>query len=173
MNRSSGQSHVTLNGTPPRIPSRVPGQYQHNREASTSEDDISHNGNGSRRNSSNDEPTQVLVIRCYSTTYLNINRLQSKGSVVPPPRPRPYDGSEIQYLDLDLDSDSNSQSPRTPNEHIHQRSGSTISNKELSTNTSQTPTLSSASTVYKTVDFLKTEAFNKMRLNVENYRNSQ
>lgn len=162
-----------LSGTVPRIPSRVPGHY-HNREPSTSEDDngnVSHTGNGSRRNSSNDEPIQVCHHSC-SDGQSTDGLIQSKGAVVPPPR-RPHDSSEIQYLDLDLDSDTQSQSPRTPNEHIHQRSGSTLSNKELSTNTNPTSVASSGSTVYKTVDFLKTEAFNKTRLNLENYRNSQ
>jgi len=99
--------------------------------------------------------------------------LKGKATVVPPPR-RHFEGCEIQYLDLDLDSDSNSQSPRTPNEHNHQRSNSTLSNKELSTNNGQTQApVSSGSTVYKTVDFLKTEALNKMRLDFETYRNSQ
>ncbi|CAG2108089.1 unnamed protein product [Medioppia subpectinata] len=149
--RTPGHSQVTINGTPPRIPSRVL-QNNHNREPSTSEDDVSLNGNGSRRNSANDEV---------------------KGTVVPPPR-RPFEGSEIQYLDLDLESDTNSQSPRTPNEHNHQRSGSTLSNKELSLNASQSQAANpSGSTVYKTVDFVKTSAFNKMRVNQESYRNSK
>jgi hypothetical protein len=60
LNRASAQSHVTINGTPPRIPSRSL-QYQHNREPSTSEDDVSLCGNGSRRNSANDEQTPVSL----------------------------------------------------------------------------------------------------------------
>lgn len=59
----------------------------------------------------------------------------------------PKDSSEIQYLDLDLDSDL--QSPKS-----HDRA--------------------STSTVYKTVDFVKTKAFIEMRQNVEEtYRKSQ
>lgn len=92
-----------------------------------------------------------------------------KSTIVPPPK-AVLEG-EIQYLDLDLElqSDSNSQSPRTPNEVHHQRSSSTLSNRESLSGNGQP---SSGSTVYKTVDFLKTEAFNKMRQNVETYRNS-
>lgn len=58
------------------------------------------------------------------------------------------ENSEIQYLDLDLDSDL-LQSPKS-----HERTA--------------------ASTVYKTVDFVKTKAFIEMRQNVEEtYRKSQ
>lgn len=55
--------------------------------------------------------------------------------------------SEIQYIDLDLESDMNG----------------------VNTNSSQPagPT----TTVYKTVDFLKTEAFNRTRQEVEEERN--
>ncbi|KAK6637707.1 hypothetical protein RUM44_008129 [Polyplax serrata] len=55
--------------------------------------------------------------------------------------------SEIQYIDLDLESDANS----------------------MSTNSTQ-PT-GPTTTVYKTVDFLKTEAFNRTRQEVEEERN--
>jgi len=55
---------------------------------------------------------------------------------------------EIQYLDLDLESDSSLQSPKSPERVQHQTS----------------------STVYKTVDFWKTEAFNRTRLTVEECR---
>ncbi|XP_076319432.1 uncharacterized protein LOC143230189 isoform X2 [Tachypleus tridentatus] len=64
--------------------------------------------------------------------------------------PAPYKREEdIQYLDLALESDSSIQSPRSP-----ERTATT--------------------TVYKTVDFIKTKAFNEMRQNVEEtYRKSQ
>lgn len=93
-------------------------------------------------------------------------------------KPRRFDGCEIQYLDLDLDSDSNSQSPRTPNEHIHQRSNSTPSNRESLNMNGLTPQnsviMTGASTVYMPVDFVKTEALNKIiRQKAETYRNSQ
>ena len=59
---------------------------------------------------------------------------------------------EIQYLDLDLDTDCALQSPKSPDRgQIHQVS----------------------STVYKTVDFLKTEAFNRTRLTVEECRSKK
>ncbi|XP_054163070.1 GRB2-associated-binding protein 1-like [Oppia nitens] len=151
---SAVQTQTTINGTLPRVPSRHM-QQNHNREPSTSEDDTSLNGN-SRLNSSNEEQT-------------------GKGTKVPPP-PRHFEGSEIQYLDLDLESDTNSQSPRTPNEHNHQRSSSTLSNKELTTSASHNQSTSASSldsTVYKTVDFLKTQEFNKLRLNMESFRNCQ
>ena len=64
----------------------------------------------------------------------------------------PFSGSrrpeEIQYLDLDLESDSSLQSPKSPERVQHQAS----------------------STVYKTVDFIKTDAFNRTRLTVEECR---
>lgn len=60
---------------------------------------------------------------------------------------------EIQYLDLDLE-DSSLQSPKSPDRGpIHH--------------------LQASSTVYKTVDFLKTEAFNRTRLTVEADRKPQ
>lgn len=61
--------------------------------------------------------------------------------------------SEIQYLDLDLEStDSNQSGPglvKKSSENVH------------------TP---STATVYKTVDFLKTEAFNRTRIEIEEER---
>lgn len=67
---------------------------------------------------------------------------------------------EIQYLDLDLESDSSLQSPKSPerghhhpNHHHHHHQAS--------------------STVYKTVDFIKTEAFNRTRLTVEERRSKK
>ncbi|XP_023210626.1 GRB2-associated-binding protein 1-like [Centruroides sculpturatus] len=66
-----------------------------------------------------------------------------------PPAPQ-LKKEEIQYLDLDLDSDASVQSPRSPEKS------------------------SSASIVYKKIDFVKTKVFNEMRQNVEeNYRKSQ
>lgn len=53
---------MIINGTPPRVPFRGPGkQYQHNRDPSTSEDDASVGGNGSRRNSTNDDQAPVSI----------------------------------------------------------------------------------------------------------------
>ncbi|KAG1687174.1 Protein daughter of sevenless [Nymphon striatum] len=57
--------------------------------------------------------------------------------------------SEIQYLDLDLDGDA----------------GQAADNKSP-----MTPDKEAASTVYKTVDFIKTKAFNETRQNVETFR---
>ncbi|KAI9556953.1 Protein daughter of sevenless [Daphnia sinensis] len=63
---------------------------------------------------------------------------------------------EIQYLDLDLESDSSLQSPKSPEKgHHHQ------------------PHHQASSTVYKTVDFIKTEAFNRTRLTVEERRSKK
>ena len=64
---------------------------------------------------------------------------------------------EIQYLDLDLiDSDSSLQSPKSPERGHHHQNHPPAS-----------------STVYKTVDFIKTEAFNRTRLTVEERRSKK
>lgn len=60
--------------------------------------------------------------------------------------------SEIQYLDLDLDSGDNSSTPglvKKSSENIH---------------------APATATVYKTVDFIKTEAFNRTRIEIEEQR---
>lgn len=63
---------------------------------------------------------------------------------------------EIQYLDLDLESDSSLQSPKSPERGHHHQAHHQAS-----------------STVYKTVDFIKTEAFNRTRLTVEERRSKK
>ncbi|CAM6001730.1 unnamed protein product [Sphagnum balticum] len=176
---ATGQPQLVLNKTLPHIPSRAK-LGLHNRDPSTSEDDLSNNNNingRKRRDSNNDEQSHNKPSIALSSTRHRA--------------PAHFEGDEIQYLDLDLDSDSNSQSPRTPNDahqHVpiaHQRSGSNISTTTHSKESpaygnTQAPvqaTLPSGlvSTVYKKVDFLKTEAFNKMRQHntLETYRNSQ
>lgn len=67
--------------------------------------------------------------------------------------------SEIQYLDLDLES-----SNKTSNSYTAGVGGLV---KKSSENV-HTP---STATVYKTVDFLKTEAFNRTRIEIEEERN--
>lgn len=63
---------------------------------------------------------------------------------------------EIQYLDLDLDAESH-HSPKSLKIPSHKPVGA-----------------SAPSVVYKKVDFVKTDAFNKMRINVEDtYRKNQ
>lgn len=86
---------------------------------------------------------------------------------------------ELQYLDLDL-NDSDHSSPRTPNlieanNHVSSMSNHkqhTLSSspmKERNTTAAATvtanviPSATSKSTVYKTVDFVKTDALNKVR----------
>lgn len=85
--------------------------------------------------------------------------------------------NEIQYLDLDLiESDTNS-SPRTPNYDMVAKppSNSPAADNHSMRGGSQGSTASNnCSTVYKTVDFIKTQAFNKLRLNLEeSHRNTQ
>ena len=63
---------------------------------------------------------------------------------------------DIQYLDLDLESDSSLQSPKSPERGHHHQNHHQAS-----------------STVYKTVDFIKTEAFNRTRLTVEERRSKK
>ena len=65
---------------------------------------------------------------------------------------RPF--HEVQYLDLDLGDAADAGSPRSP--------AKTPLGREASTGT-----------VYKTVDFVKTEAFNKTRQSVELERTSK
>lgn len=94
------------------------------------------------------------------------------------------EGPELQYLDLDLDSDNSS--PRTPNSVSadHQTSASTVRESQvyvppitIVTSSSTLPSGSpsaSKSTVYKTVDFVKTDALNTLRHKVEEgHRNPQ
>jgi hypothetical protein len=98
---------------------------------------------------------------------------------VPPQKPSsqavilPEATDEIQYLDLDLESDTNS-SPRTP-------SFVTVLTEKASPSTPKDSTTTvtasghvivaspsnNSSTVYKTVDFVKTSALNKLRLDPE------
>lgn len=101
--------------------------------------------------------------------------------------------NEIQYLDLDLDSDStNSQSPRTPQDsHSINNSGQTDStafpgwsipystngntfnnNNNINHVNNNNNNNNNPNTVYKQVDFVKTQALYKMRHNVDLYRNS-
>jgi len=72
---------------------------------------------------------------------------------------------EIQYLDLDLESDSSLQSPKSPERgvlmHSHHH---TLPHHHHHSHHSHHQ---ASSTVYKTVDFIKTEAFNRTRLKVE------
>lgn len=93
---------------------------------------------------------------------------------------------EIQYLDLDLESDTNS-SPRTPNfvalvgssvdvrPSPSPKDGSVLGQNPVSGSPSLATAVSSSScsTVYKTVDFVRTSAFNKLRLNLEDHRSNQ
>ena len=67
---------------------------------------------------------------------------------------------EIQYLDLDLDSIDNAIG-------ISSASGSSGGLVKKSSENVHTP---STATVYKTVDFLKTEAFNRTRIEIEEER---
>ena len=114
---------------------------------------------------------------------------QSSGTAAAVTRPRKPrvlpEGPELQYLDLDLDSDNSS--PRTPNlvAADHQNSCSTLKdaapyvppNIVLTSSSSlptSSPSSSSQSTVYKTVDFIKTDALNTLRSKVEEeHRNPQ
>ena len=73
---------------------------------------------------------------------------------------RRNNGSEIQYLDLDLDSEMTAPNPKSP-----ERSTTLPACNSL--------TSTSSSTVYKTVDFVKTMAFNQTRQDVEIERKSQ
>ena len=108
---------------------------------------------------------------------------KKKGRPTRKPRTVP-EGPELQYLDLDLDSDNSS--PRTPNLVAvdHQTSASALKESQVhvtpnaavtSTSTLPSGSLSaSKSTVYKTVDFVKTDALNTLRHKVEEgHRNPQ
>jgi hypothetical protein len=131
---------------------------QHSRDPSTSEDDSN---------------TGTLIPGLYSSPA------DDQVKTVPLSRKHFPEGSEIQYLDLDLDSDSNS-NPRTPNavETISNKSGGSSVGGTMGKESvhvvvaASSPGHSSASTVYKTVDFVKTEALNKLRLNQEAHRSN-
>jgi hypothetical protein len=70
---------------------------------------------------------------------------------------------EIQYLDLDhLESDSSLQSPKSPERGVLMHHHHTLPHHHSHHSHHQ-----ASSTVYKTVDFIKTEAFNRTRLKVE------
>lgn len=110
------------------------------RRNSDSDNDGSHSDNGSRRNSSDE---QIF----FYMPSLQQSTLGGKWDPFMIPAQEMIDQS-VQYLDLDL--------PETSN----QESGvSGAPQKMKQTNT-----------VYKTVDFMKTEAFNRTRQKVEEYR---
>ena len=76
-------------------------------------------------------------------------------------RPEKKSQHEIQYLDLDLDSIDTASSVSkagVPNGGLVKKSSENV----------HTP---ATATVYKTVDFLKTEAFNRTRIEIEEERN--
>lgn len=77
----------------------------------------------------------------------------------------PEASSEIQYLDLALDSDASS-SPRTPNHDVDvdHRHNVKLGKDSLPTVSLPPPSSNSFSSVYKTIDFVKTKAFNKTRM---------
>ncbi|KAI1286998.1 hypothetical protein HDE_10498 [Halotydeus destructor] len=133
---------ASMVNTIPRMPSRSNAKGSHSREAS-------YDDNG---------PASVAPL------YEGYEpKMASKRPVKLPEATK-----EIQYLDLDLDSDTNS-SPRTPNletasmktslsrenGHHHHHHGSSL--------TLPPACLDDCSTVYKTVDFIKTQAFNQIR----------
>ncbi|RWS14222.1 Grb2 associated binder (Gab)-like protein [Dinothrombium tinctorium] len=138
-----------LNGTPPRIPSRGR-QIVHSREPSASEDDSTFTR--SRKESTEDQVRQTVPV---------------------PRKQPPAECGEIQYLDLSLDSDNTSPAVRLGSGSDTHKSLQSLT-KESTENSVAAAGPDSGSTVYKTVDFLKTKAFNKLRLNLEeSHRSSQ
>lgn len=78
----------------------------------------------------------------------------------------PSQEEEIQYLDLDLDNESdNSKST------LFGQTKDNSSSSRFDCSGSLAPSVRESSTVYKTVDFVKTEAFNKLRSNLDRGHN--
>ncbi|XKL64446.1 hypothetical protein PGB90_004532 [Kerria lacca] len=96
-----------------------------------------------RHSSSDDRLDEVQVCQSNNLTYHPRNRNKDLSKKF----------SEIQYLDLDLDFTDN-----------------TISSNGLVKKSSENVHTPSTATVYKTVDFLKTEAFNRTRIEIEEER---
>jgi len=110
------------------------------RRNSDSDNDCSGSDPGSRRNSEDEQ------IYFYMPPLHNSNTLGGKWDPIMIPAQEMLDQS-VQYLDLDLPTAS----PETEATALQQKTRQT-------------------NTVYKTVDFLKTEAFNRTRQKVEEYR---
>lgn len=168
----SHSPQLTLNdGMQSRAAGRIAPLIVHSRDASTSEDDA-------QKNRPNDELVSHES-NAPGNMYLPCLILVQKKKTRPPRKTRAVrEGPELQYLDLDLDSDNSS--PRTPHSipestcvvreqqvHVTPTSGHLSS----STLPSSSP---SKSTVYKTVDFVKTDALNTLRNKLEEeHRNQQ
>ncbi|RWS30878.1 GRB2-associated-binding protein 2-like isoform X3 [Leptotrombidium deliense] len=151
-----------LNGTPPRVPSRGR-QIVHSREPSASEEDVVRN----RKDANDDQVNEV-----HALVLINHSLIFKARQTVPVPRKAPSECGEIQYLDLSLDTDNHSPTLRHGNGAENHKSSLSLSKD----NESSVSALASdtGSTVYKTVDFLKTKAFNELRLNwSESHRSTQ
>lgn len=89
-------------------------------------------------------------------------------------RRSPIDSNGLTYLDLDLESETHSFSPRTPNHNDNKHKSHFQSSKENDNTVDAFNSNMPESNVYKTIDFVKTEAFNKLRIGLEeSHRSSQ
>ena len=89
-------------------------------------------------------------------------------------RRSPIDSTGLTYLDLDLESETNSSSPCTQNHNDNLHKSYIQNSKENDNNVDVLNSNGSESNVYKTIDFVKTEAFNKLRIGLEeSHRSSQ
>lgn len=131
-----------LNDTPPRVPSRGRQFQLHTRDASNSDEDIiSYSSNFHKRNSSTDDQSR----RAFTM-----------------PRKSHSESPNVTYLDLDLQesSDKDSSRPRSSNSSDSFKSSLTHSKDLIGASNLS----GSQSTVYKSIDFVATDAFRQLRI---------
>lgn len=170
----------------PRVSSSRPlSSTVHSREPSGSEDDAQSN-----LKSRIDDVSYLLYLCSKLILFFVLLFVQKTRGTRKNPRQIPEGTEELNYLDLDL-VDSDNSSPRTPNmdtvvapktsssprkEVVHHHLGnngpSIPSSSSLNSSLNHpVPQPSShsipRSTVYKTVDFIKTDALNKLRHNIQ------
>ncbi|XP_074601945.1 uncharacterized protein LOC141855717 isoform X2 [Brevipalpus obovatus] len=123
-------------------------QSLNNRDLATITDDFVNSSTISRRNPSHDEQS----LRSHSV-----------------PR-KTCDPNSVTYLDLDLDADSKSTQKSSNFHHFKSDSMSSTFKNNNPDSQSSNP---SQSTVYKTIDFVATDAFRRLRIGVDNSHRSR